>query len=335
MSQQLLIDPYGRKISYLRLSVTERCNLSCIYCRSHPLECGQELGEELLTLEDCLTVGRAAVELGVTKIRLTGGEPLLRPDILKITSGLAAIPGLKDLSLTTNGIFLDSMAFDLAAAGLKRVNISLDSLDENNFRQITNGGKLRSTLKGIEKSLQAGLVPVKINVVLLKGINDHEIKRFIAMTVEQDLCVRFIEYMPMQGSKKWQDLFLPLEKVTKAASKISPLETIAGEHDHARGPARYFRLQGAVGKIGLITPLSCHFCDSCNRLRVTADGKIKPCLFSSEELDLRPFLDSKEKIKEQLRASLNIRTDPHAVAHNPLSRFKQYRGKRFMSQIGG
>lgn len=335
MSQQLLIDPYGRKISYLRLSVTERCNLSCIYCRSHPLECGKELGKELLTLENCLNIGQAAAELGITKIRLTGGEPLLRPDILKIISGLAAVPGLKDLSLTTNGIFLDSMAFDLAAAGLKRVNISLDSLDETNFRQITNGGKLRSTLEGIEKSLQAGLVPVKINVVLLKGINDHEIERFIAMTAEQDLCVRFIEYMPMQGTKKWNDLFLPLEKVTEAAARFAPLETVAGEHDHARGPARYFRLQGAVGKIGLITPLSCHFCDSCNRLRVTADGKIKPCLFSAEELDLCPCLDSADKIKEQFRASLKIRTDPHAVARNPLGRFEQFRGQRFMNQIGG
>ena len=144
MPPKHLIDPYGREISYLRLSVTERCNLSCIYCSSHPLECGKKLGKELLTVENCLTIGQAALESGITKIRLTGGEPLMRSDILRIISGLSAIPGLQDLSLTTNGIFLERMAFDLAAAGLHRVNISLDSLDEANFQQITNGGKLRS-----------------------------------------------------------------------------------------------------------------------------------------------------------------------------------------------
>jgi len=335
MSQKLLIDPYGREISYLRLSVTERCNLSCIYCRSHPLECDKKPGKELLTVENCLNIGQAAVESGITRIRLTGGEPLMRPDILKIISGLSAIPGLKDLSLTTNGIFLDRLAFDLAAAGLHRVNISLDSLDEANFQQITKGGKLRSTLNGIEKSLQAGLVPVKINVVLLKGINDHEVERFIAMTIDQELDVRFIEYMPMQGQKKWENLFLPLEKVTEAAQKFAPLVAVKGDHNRGGGPAQYFRLEGAIGKIGLITPLSCHFCDRCNRLRVTSDGKIKPCLFSAEEIDLHPFLDSKEKIKEQFRAALKIRTDPRTVAVNSFRRTEQFQGKRLMSQIGG
>lgn len=333
MPQNLLVDPYGREISYLRLSVTERCNLNCIYCRSNPLECGRRQGKELLTAEGCLDIGRAAVELGMTRIRLTGGEPLMRPDILEIVSGLAAIPGLEDLSLTTNGIFLDKMAFDLAAAGLKRVNISLDSLDEVNFRNITNGGRLNSTLEGIEKSLQAGLVPLKINVVLLKGINDHEIERFIAMTMEQELCVRFIEYMPMQEHKKWENLFLPLSKVIERAKKIGPIVFIEGDHDPGGGPAQYFRLEGATGKIGLITPLSCHFCHSCNRLRVTADGKIKPCLLSNEEVDLYPFLASREKIKEQFRAALKLRTDPHAVDRDPFR--KMFQGKRSMSQIGG
>ncbi len=332
---QKLIDPYGRVISYLRLSVTERCNLSCIYCRSNPLECGKGQGKEMLTVDDCLNIGQAAVELGMTRIRLTGGEPLVRPDILKIITGLSAIPGLKDLSLTTNGIYLDKMAFDLATAGLNRVNISLDSLDEANFRHITNGGRLLSTLGGIKKSLEAGLVPLKINVVLLKGINDHEIEKFITMTIEQELCVRFIEYMPMQGQKKWQDLFLPLSRVLEVAKKIAPTVIVEGDHDPGGGPAQYFRLKGAVGKIGLITPLSCHFCDTCNRLRVTADGKIKPCLFSDEEVDLNPSLGSREKLKEQFREVIKIRTDPNIVASNPYKRTRQFLGKRPMSRIGG
>ncbi|NMB34882.1 MAG: GTP 3',8-cyclase MoaA [Firmicutes bacterium] len=330
-----LIDPYGREISYLRLSVTERCNLSCIYCSANPLECAKKMGKDLLTVESCLAIGQAAVELGMTKIRLTGGEPLMRADILDIISGLSAIPGLKDLSLTTNGIFLDDMASELASAGLHRVNISLDSLEEANFQRITNGGKLQSVLKGIEKSIEAGLTPVKINVVLLKGINDHEIERFIAMTADRDLCVRFIEYMPMKKEEGWRKLFLPLEKVIEVAEKFAPLVAAESDHNHGGGPARYFRLEGAKGKIGLITALSCHFCDRCNRLRVTSDGKVKPCLFSIDEVDLRPFLDSKEKLKEQFIAALELRTDPRTVSDNPFGRMEEVKGARSMRQIGG
>jgi len=328
-------DPFGREITYLRLSVTEQCNLSCFYCRSHPGECSREreTGKDLLTIEDCLTIGQVAVELGITRIRLTGGEPLVRPDILEITGGLAALPGLKDLSLTTNGILLEKIAFKLAEAGLKRVNISLDSLDEANFRQITNGGKLHSTLKGIEKSLQAGLTPVKINVVLLKGINDHEIEKFVRMTIDQDLDVRFIEYMPTQGQKKWSNFFLPLEKVLEVAERIAPVVPVEGEH--GGGPAQYVRMKGATGKIGLISPLSRHFCDRCNRLRVTSDGKIKPCLFSEAEIDLRPYFSDKEQLKAKFYEALQIKPDPQKVATNPVDRVMQFEGKRSMTQIGG
>ncbi|RJX27961.1 MAG: GTP 3',8-cyclase MoaA [Dethiobacter sp.] len=330
---QKFTDSYGREVNYLRLSVTEQCNLSCFYCRSTPGECGKETGKELLTVENCLTIGQVAVDLGITRIRLTGGEPLLRPDILDITGGLAAIPGLKDLSLTTNGILLEKIAFKLAAAGLKRVNISLDSLDEANFHQITNGGKLQSTLQGIEHSLQAGLTPVKINVVLLKGINDHEIEKFVAMTMEKELDVRFIEYMPTQGQKKWSHLFLPLQRVLEIAEKIAPLVTVDGEH--GGGPAQYFRLEGAVGKIGLISPLSRHFCDRCNRLRVTSDGKIKPCLFSDDEIDLRPYFSAKEQLRAKFFEALQVKPDPRKVACSPVDRVRQFQGKRSMTQIGG
>lgn len=327
------IDPYGRDVNYLRLSVTEQCNLSCFYCRSNPLECGKKGGKALLSVEDIKSIAEVAVGLGITRIRLTGGEPLIRFDIIEIIEALSAIHGLNDLSLTTNGILLEKMAFKLAAAGLGRVNISLDSLDEGNFKNITNGGKLQSTLQGIENSLKAGLTPLKINMVLLKGINDHEIEKFLTLTVNKDLDVRFIEYMPTQGPKKWSHFFLPLQSVVKIAEKIAALEDVPGEH--GGGPAQYFRLKGAQGKVGLISPLSRHFCHRCNRLRITPDGKIKPCLFSSDEIDLSGSLSSKEKIKEKFYEALKIKPDPQKAAVNPADRVRQYQSKRSMSQIGG
>lgn len=327
------IDPYGRDVNYLRLSVTEQCNLSCFYCRSNPLECGKSGGKELLTVQDITKIAEAAVELGITRIRLTGGEPLIRFDILSIVESMSAIPGLKDLSLTTNGILLEKMAAQLAAAGLKRVNISLDSLNEANFSNITNGGKLQSTLKGIDNSLKAGLTPLKINMVLLKGINDHEIENFLSLTIKEELDVRFIEYMPTQGAEKWSNFFLPLQSVVKIAEKIAPLEDVPGEH--GGGPAHYFRLKGALGKVGLISPISRHFCHRCNRLRVTSDGKIKPCLFSGDEIDLRGSLSSKEKIKEKFFEALKKKPDPYKAAANPADRVRQYQSSRSMSQTGG
>ncbi len=329
-----LVDAYGREVNYLRLSVTENCNLSCFYCRSSPEICGAEkIEEELLTVEEILAVARAAVELGISRVRLTGGEPLLRPDILPIVRGLAGLQGIADLSLTTNGMLLDNLAFKLADAGLNRVNISLDSLEEANFKKITNGGKLTSTLNGIKRSLEAGLTPVKINMVLLKGINEHETASFIKLTLDQELDVRFIEYMPVSGKETWRDLFLSLDRVVEEAAKIAPLIPVEG--DHGGGPARYYRLQGAVGKIGLISPLSRHFCDRCNRLRVTSDGRLKPCLFSEEEVDLRPFLYNIEKLKEKYAEALKIKPDPGEASCDSYSRMKQFKGKRTMTQIGG
>jgi cyclic pyranopterin phosphate synthase len=331
---QKLTDQYGREVNYLRLSVTDKCNLSCFYCRSDPGKCGIEPVEGALKVKDYLKIGRIAAELGIQRIRLTGGEPLLHPDILKIVNGLANLEGVKDLSLTTNGILLEEMAPRLAKAGLNRVNISLDSLDESNFRQITNGGKLASTLKGIDCSLDEGLKPVKINVVLLKGINEHEIERFVRLTLCRELDVRFIEYMPVGGQhSNWAKYFLPLDKVLEIARTIAPLSVVEG--NHGGGPARYCRLEGAVGKIGLISPLSRHFCDRCNRLRVTADGKIKPCLFSDQELDLRPYLDQPAQLKEVFLEALKQKPDPKNSAGNSLERMKQFKGKRPMINIGG
>jgi cyclic pyranopterin phosphate synthase len=290
--------------------------------------------EGSLRAEDYLKIGQVAAELGVYRIRLTGGEPLLHPGLTEIVGGLASLRGVKDLSLTTNGILLEKMAAGLAKAGLNRVNISLDSLDESRFRQITNGGKLASTLEGIDRSLDVGLRPVKINMVLLKGINDHEIEKFVRLTLDRELDIRFIEYMPVGGQhSRWSKYFISLDKVLEIAETVGPLSIVEG--DHGGGPARYVRLEGAAGKLGLISPLSRHFCDRCNRLRVTADGKIKPCLFSNEELDLRPYLDQPEQMKNVFLKALQQKPDPGRSATNSLERMKQFEGMRPMINIGG
>jgi cyclic pyranopterin phosphate synthase len=328
-----LIDPFGRQITYLRLSVTEQCNLKCFYCRPEPDSNVAEMSRELLTVDEFKLIAEAAVSLGMTRIRLTGGEPLLRPDILNIVSELSAIDGLKDLSLTTNGIFMENMAFQLAGAGLKRVNISLDSLDGATYRRITRCGKLQNTIKGIEKALQANLTPVKVNVVLLKGVNEREIRNFLELTLERDIDVRFIEFMPSVGCREqWQRYFLSLDRVNEEAGRIASLIPLENEHG---GPARYYRLKGAAGKIGLITPLSRHFCHLCNRFRVTSVGGLKPCLFSSDEVDLKPFISNRQELKDKFREALQLKPDPGKVACNPDQRAEQFQGIRSMTQIGG
>lgn len=334
--EKKLVDVYGREINYLRLSVTEKCNLSCFYCRSNPAECGVDEGKQLLSVDDYRAIGQAAVELGIRRIRLTGGEPLLRNDIVNIVRVLARIPALNDLSLTTNGVLLPELAFPLAEAGLQRVNISLDSLDDANFSQITNGGKLERVLKGIERSIEAGLTPLKINMVLLKGINDHEIHQFVDLTREQDLDVRFIEYMPICAQQNsWSSHFIALEEAKQAIGSSAELIPVEGEH--GGGPARYYRLEGARGKIGFISPLSRHFCDRCNRLRVTFDGRLKPCLFSEEEVDLRPSLSPPdvEQLKAKFLEALTLRTNPGDASTAPDERGQQFKGKRSMTEIGG
>ncbi|NLC51546.1 MAG: GTP 3',8-cyclase MoaA [Firmicutes bacterium] len=333
MPTPVLVDNYGRKIDYLRLSVTEQCNLSCFYCRSNPGECIVGTGDAL-SLQEFLAIGAAASELGFSRIRLTGGEPLIRKDLPEMVEGLTKLKGIRDLSLTTNGTLLPRFAQKLAEAGLKRINISLDSLDESSFQQITNGGVLNQVLEGIEAALQYGLTPVKINVVLLKGINDHEIVNFLKLTLEKEVDVRFIEYMPIGAQKmKWKDFFLPLERVLIEGKSLGEFMPIEGEE--GGGPAQYYKIEGAKGKIGLITPLSRHFCDRCNRLRITFDGKIKPCLCSSEEYDLKPFLNDKVLLKKAFKKAVMLKPDPGQAAGDAEKRAIQYESQRDMTQIGG
>ena len=274
-----MMDQYGRTIDYLRLSVTDLCNYRCRYCM--PAE-GVEKGPHgsILTVEELVEIGEAAVKLGVRKIRLTGGEPLVRRGILDICRGLRAIPELKELCLTTNGSLLPELAQPLREAGVDRLNISLDTLKPERFQEITRRGTLDEVMKGIRAAEDAGFQNLKLDTVLMGGVNDDEIGDFLALTMEHPWEVRFIELMAMGPCAAWpKERFLP---VTEVLRRFPQLEKI-----RPNGVARRYRLPGAVGTAGLIAPVSYEFCGDCRRIRVTADGRLKGCLHSREEIPLR------------------------------------------------
>jgi cyclic pyranopterin phosphate synthase len=286
-----LVDRYGRKIDYLRISITDHCNLKCYYCtpfsgRSH-LE-----RSEILTYEEMLKVARAATALGITKIRITGGEPLVRKGVVEFCRMLSKLDGLKSLALTTNGIYLEEMAEPLFKAGVRRINISLDTLRPERFEKITGYNLLPRVLGGIKHAEQIGMHPIKINTVVMRGINDDEIEDLVRLTLDKPYHVRFIELMPADSSAygNYESLFIPVEEFMKRIYQIDRVKIEPATDSY--GPARLCRLPGAVGKVGFIAPISWHFCGSCNRLRLTADGKIKTCLFSREEIDIKAPLRS-------------------------------------------
>lgn len=284
------LDAYDRPIDYLRISVTDRCNLRCIYCMP-PDGVPWRPHADILRYEEIETVVRAAADLGITKVRLTGGEPLVRLGLVDLVRMIARIPGIDDLAMTTNGVLLADHAEALAGAGLDRVNISLDTLDAARFRSITRRGELADVLAGIEAARQARLRPIKINTVVIRGLNDDEVVDLATKSLEDDgWNIRFIELMPVGDdclmSETWED------QVVTAPEIRARIEAALGALEPARmstggGPARYYRLPGAKGTIGFITPVSEHFCEQCNRLRLTADGHLRPCLLSDEEVDLR------------------------------------------------
>jgi len=281
-----LVDSYGRKIDYLRISITDHCNLKCYYCtpfsgRSHLAR------SEILTYEEMLSVARAAATAGITKIRITGGEPLVRKGVVEFCRMLSEIDGLKSLALTTNGIYLEDMAEALFKAGIRRINVSLDTLRAERFEKITGYNRLSRVLAGIQRAEEIGMHPIKINTVVMRGINDDEIEDLARLTLDKPYHVRFIELMPTASSAcgDYESLFIPVEEFMKKINRVDRVQ-IEPASDSC-GPARLCRLPGAVGKVGFIAPISWHFCGSCNRLRLTADGKIKTCLFSREEIDIK------------------------------------------------
>jgi cyclic pyranopterin phosphate synthase len=303
----VLVDPKGRRIEYLRISITDRCNFRCIYCQSKgPFKFLPH--EEILTFEEIESIVRVGVKLGVKVVRLTGGEPLLRKGIVELVARLAKIPGLEDLSLTTNGYFLSELVKPLKEAGLKRINISLDTLSEEKFSELTGGFSLKKVMEGLYLSLSAGFTAVKINSVIIRGFNDEECEELAKLSIELPVEVRFIEFMPVGKNSLWDESrVVPISEIKERVErlgKLFPAEKVG------KGPAAVFRFEGAKGKVGFISPLSSHFCGSCNRLRITADGRLRPCLFSDEEINLKDYLRGKKgSLEEAFREALRIKPE--------------------------
>jgi cyclic pyranopterin phosphate synthase len=325
-----LSDSFQRPINYLRISVTDRCNLRCIYCMPPEGVCLMSHGD-ILTYEEIGTVARAAAELGIDRIRLTGGEPLVRLGLAELIEMLAQIEAIDDISLTTNGTLLSGCAAELKQAGLKRVNISLDTLKPDRFELITrSGGSLSQVLEGIEAARGVGLEPVKLNMVVMSGINDDELPDFAAKTIAEEWHVRFIELMPLASETVPAARFVSASEMRKKIEQLGELEPCLPAIGN--GPARYFRLPHARGTIGFITPVSEHFCFQCNRLRLTADGKLRPCLLSDDEIDL------KQPLRRGVSSAGLKKLIEEAVANKPL-RHHMAEGyvpkERPFSQVGG
>ena len=324
-----LTDSHGRNINYLRLSVTDRCNMRCFYCM--PKEGIVKKGHEaVLSYEELLLIAEAAVGLGIEKIRITGGEPLVRAGIVGFLERLARIPGLKHLALTTNGLLLAEMAADLYKAGVQRLNVSLDSLKPETFSDITRGGDLNRVLSGLAAAEDVGFPPPKINCVIMRGVNDGEILDFAAMTLSRGNSIRFIEYMPAVKEDGWQRYSISGEEILERIVASYPLDPV--DKGLYAGPSRDFRIPGARGNIGIITAVSGHFCSECNRIRVTSTGQAKGCLFSDEKTDLVPFLrpPDREKLAEVLRGIVSGKPERHGISQEG-SVHKNFT----MSQVGG
>ena len=317
-----MIDQYGRAITYLRLSVTELCNLRCRYCMPEEGIC-KKSHEEMLTEEEMIRAVRAAASLGISKLRITGGEPLVKKNIISICSKAAQVPGIQEVCITTNGLLLPQMAAGLKGAGVSRVNISLDTLRQDRFTYITRNGRLEQAMEGLRCAVETGFEKIKINTVLIGGFNDDEISDLVALTVTYPVDVRFIELMPMYDSGDFgPEAYVPGNTVLKA---IPELEEIKPQD----GVARLYKLPGAKGTVGLINPLSAHFCNTCNRIRITADGKVKPCLHSREEYSIKG-LDEPGMTKVLKQA---IWEKPQW--HGELSSENRSHAGRNMNQIGG
>ncbi|HOL17639.1 MAG TPA: GTP 3',8-cyclase MoaA [Bacillota bacterium] len=329
-----LIDSYGRKHDYLRISVTDRCNLRCIYCMG---EAGIKLipHQEILRYEEILQVVEAGAAAGIRKIRLTGGEPLVRKDLATLVEKIAGVKGIEDLAMTTNGVLLSREAHRLKQAGLKRVNISLDSLDRERYKRITRIGELKHVLEGIEAALREGLAPVKINMVLMKGLNHDEVPAFLKLTATRPLHVRFIEYMPIgDHDREYRRHYLPLEYVRETAARAG-MPLIPVPSPGGAGPAETFAIPGAQGTVGLIRPISQHFCHSCNRLRLTAEGKLKACLYWQDEHPVRPALGDPAKLQALYQKVLDLKAREHHMSPGRKSGPVNPGAMRTMSKTGG
>ena len=315
-------DGFGRQISYLRVSVTDKCDLRCRYCMPEEGVIKKQHAD-MMTEDETIDAIRAASALGITKIRITGGEPLVKKNILSLCKRAADVPGITEFCLTTNGTALSRLAQPLRDAGVHRINLSLDTLNPEKYAYMTRNGRLDEALAGLQAALDAGFSQVKINAVLIGGFNEDEIPALAALSVDQPIDVRFIELMPMYDSGEFgADAFIPASRVLEALPQALPEKPDGGV-------ARLYRLPGAKGRIGLISPVNEHFCGQCNRLRLTADGKIKPCLHSNQEYSIKGM--NFDEIKQQFIRAVSAKP----AQHEELSRDKRSQAGRNMNQIGG
>jgi cyclic pyranopterin phosphate synthase len=326
-----LRDPFNRAISYMRVSVTDRCNLRCIYCMPAEGLPWIPKGDQL-TFDEIVRVVEAAASLGLRSIRLTGGEPLIRPNLHELVAAIAAVPGIEDISLSTNGLLLGAQAEALARAGLRRVNVSLDTLRADRFVELARRPGLEAVLEGIDAAIEAGLTPIKLNCVVMRGRNDDEIADFAALTKTRPIAMRFIELMPVEKNVELQsDAYLSSDQVLDCIRSVDALFPVAGPLGN--GPARYYAFEGAAGTVGVISPLSHEYCGTCNRVRMSADGKLRLCLFGDNELDLRTPVRggaSRQEIGKLIRRAVLMKPERHHLrvgeAQGALAAFSQIGG---------
>jgi len=317
-------DKHGRNINYLRISVTDRCNLRCVYCMPKQGVISKN-HEDIMRFEEILKIVKIAETLGINKVRYTGGEPLVMKDIDKLIYETSRLKGINDIAITTNGILLADMASDLKKAGLKRVNISLDTLDDGKFKSITRVGTLNKVLESIDRCLTVGLKPVKINTVLMRDFNDTEFDDFLELTREMPIEVRFIELMPIgEGIKIYEERKISFKDILSKHPELTRIETPKSS------TAELYKLEGAKGKIGFISPVSCKFCSDCNKIRLTSVGTIKPCLHSKEEINIRQYLNNEEMLSNALKQAIFDKPLEHHLEEEKVSR-----SEKMMYQIGG
>ncbi|MDB5100132.1 MAG: molybdenum cofactor biosynthesis protein [Cyanobacteria bacterium RYN_339] len=323
-----MLDRFKRKVDYLRISVTDRCNLRCQYCMPAT---GMDWidRDEILTYEEIERfVREVAVPLGIRKLRLTGGEPMVRKDLAGLIARLAVIPGIDDLALTTNGLFLEQQAQALKLAGLQRINVSMDSLRAERFKEITRGGDLERVWRGVDAAMAVGLTPLKLNVVVMAGFNEDELSDFVGLTLNRPYHVRFIEFMPVGE----YELFKQVGYVSSQRMRELITYDLEPTEMTGNGPARYWQVPGALGTVGFISQMSHDFCSSCNRIRLTADGKVRHCLLSDHEIDVRGWLrggTAPAEIQAALEADIQLKAENHEGA------LRLSGQSRTMSQIGG
>lgn len=332
---ELLKDKFGRVIDYVRISVTDRCPLRCVYCMP---EEGLPFfpTERVLSQDEIVQVVKNFAKRGIHSVRLTGGEPLVRTDIIDIIRRVKAIPGIDDVAITTNGLALPKKAKALKEAGLDRLNISLDTFKADAYKEITRGGNIRQVLNGIKAAAEQDFKVIKINSVLIKGQNDDEILDFLKYTMDHKVNIRFIEFMPIGADKKtWDSEYLSLDSVFEACKKAN-LKYHAIDSLTGNGPSDNYQIEGAKGSFGLIHPISCQFCDDCNRLRITADGYVKACLYWDEEINIREAIFDEKLFDQLIQRALDNKPENHEMALAQSDRIIDHKPTwRHMSQIGG